>query len=484
MRQSFIGRLFNKSHPPCGCTEVSCQPAPAPAPAPVPASAPSPKPAAATLPTPVVAKAATELAKPRDWRESWGKVEPWKDSKDAAKAAPAKPAEKTVMHRAAPKPPQAAPAKPAEKAVTQRLAPKPVELEAPRQPDPLRNPDLYRNMALDTRLTNSKIPEEKQPAAPSRPMSRLFAARRPAQPNPPPPQQPPVAVAAVTPNAPSPLRSPGRAVQLPANEGNAFWTPPEPPAPKKETGPQFNAFDRDPNNPPKPGVPPRIAPGYAGPLPPRGPMPMVRQQPLPNMPSRPDMGVPDAMGNAFTLPGTRRPIPADFGGTPQEPNGFDPYVQMGQGSPPQAYGMMPNRMAMAPRMPMGTNPLMSVPGTPVAPGRPMADARPAGVPQTLAKLQDSLYPSEREAAAEQLSELSWRGQPQVVASLMKAARDDPAATVRAACLHALAHMKVDTKETLALVRKLQSDHDPRVRQEAEEALNALGDSGIQQASHK
>jgi HEAT repeat protein len=67
---------------------------------------------------------------------------------------------------------------------------------------------------------------------------------------------------------------------------------------------------------------------------------------------------------------------------------------------------------------------------------------------------------------------------------MKSAREDPAATVRAASVHALATMKVDTPDALTLVRNLKADHDPRVRQEAEEALNTLGDSGIQQASHK
>jgi hypothetical protein len=45
-------------------------------------------------------------------------------------------------------------------------------------------------------------------------------------------------------------------------------------------------------------------------------------------------------------------------------------------------------------------------------------------------------------------------------------------------------MKVDTPAACALVRDLKSDRDPQVRQEAEEALHALGDSGIQQASHK
>ena len=441
MRQSFISRLF-KSQRGCDCANVVCQPEPA--------AAPAPNPAAATLPAPAVAKVATEPAKPRDWRESWGKVEPWKERKDTAQAAPAKPME----------------------IVTERAAPAPVILETPKEPDPLKNPDLYREMAMNARPANSKIPQENQPSASSGPRFRLFGAKPPAP-------QPDVAAAPPASAGEKPNgRSPGRSVQLSANEANAFWSPPEPPAPSKEPKPKFNAFDRDENSPPPQGGPPRMVAGYTGPLPPPGPMPRVRQTGSLMMPSRPDMGVPDALGNAFTLPGTRRPIPADFGGTPQEPNGFDPAVQMGQGSPPQGYSM-----AMS-RPPMAVNPFMNVPATPVAPNQVVAAARPAAVPQLLGTLKDSLYPSERESAAEQLSELSWRGQPQVVAGLMKSAHDDPAATVRAACVHALAHMKVGTTEAMAVVRGLKSDRDPRVRQEAEEALNALGDSGIQQASHR
>jgi hypothetical protein len=449
MRQSFISRLF-KSHPPCcECTEVACQPSPASAPAPAPA------PGAATLPAPA-AKVVSEPAKPSDWRESWGKVEPWKAT---AQAAPAKPDEK----------------------VSQRAAP--VPLETPTEPDPIKAPDMYRDMAMSARLHSSKIPDEK-PVLPTRSRkSGLFASNRSVEPQHPETVVIPPTGAEAMPDEASPMRGPGRVVSLPANEGNAFWSPPEPPKRNPNT-PEGNENQLQP-----PQVPLRIAPGYAGPLPPPGPT----QPGVTMMPSPPDTGVPDAMGNAFTLPGTRRPIPADFGPTPQEPNGFDPMVRMGAGSPPQAYSMgmpamprppMANTMAMGPRMPMGMNPLMSVPATPVAPGVAVAAARPTGVPQLLAKLKDSLYPSERETAAEQLSEMNGRPQPQVVESLMKSARSDPAATVRVACVHALTHMKANPPEVAKLARDLKSDRDPRVRQEAEETLNALGDSGIQQASHR
>jgi hypothetical protein len=446
MRQSFISRLF-KSHPPCcECTEVACQPAPA--------SATAPTLVAPTTPAPG-AKVVSEPAKPSDWRESWGKVEPWKAT---AQAAPVKPAEK----------------------MSQRVAPVPVPLEGPIDPDPIKAPDMYRDMAMSARVHNSKIPEEK-PVLPTRSRkSGLFASHRPVEPEHQETVVIPPASAEAMPDVASPLRAPGRVVSLPANEANAFWSPPEPPKPNPNS-PEGNETQMQP-----PQVPLRIAPGYSGPLPPPGPM----QPRLTMAPSPPDTGVPDAMGNAFTLPGTRRPIPADFGPTPQEPNGFDPMVRMGAGSPPQAYSMgmqrppMANMMAMGPHMPMGMNPLMSVPATPVAPGSAVAAARPTGVPQLLAKLKDSLYPSERESAAEQLSDMNGRPQTQVVESLMKSARNDPAATVRAACVHALTHMKANPPEVAKLARDLKSDRDPRVRQEAEEALNTLGDSGIQQASHK
>jgi hypothetical protein len=483
MRQPLIGRLF-KSNSSCPCTPVACQPTPS---VPTQSVATSAKKAgAATSPPVTLVKKTTEPAKSSDWRKSWGKVEPWKES---AKASSAKPVE-----------------------VAKRADPKPVRIEPSAQPDPLKNPDHYRDMAMTSRLANSKIPQQDQPPAVRKP---LFA-RQPTAPMLPARPAKQVMMAKGAPNEPADLpMSPGHMVGVPADEPNAFWSPKSPAAGKEKA--KFNAFDRQPESPPQgtplvlAGVPPALGgvppslPGVAiGLVPPRGPVMNMPTPPLPAtaaqrgpMAMMPDSGVPAAMGNAFTLPATSRPIPADFGGTPQEPNGFDPLTRGGQGVPPQGYGMampgahrqpMSNMVAMGPQAPMGINPLMSVPPTPpnvqAVASSSSASAPPGSVPQLLAALKDSLCPSERETAAEQLSELNWRMQPLVVESLMKAAREDPAATVRAACVHALAHMKVDTPAACALVRDMRSDRDPHVRQEAEEALSALGDSGIQQASHK
>jgi hypothetical protein len=485
-----MGKLF-KSNSSSTSTEVACQPA-----QPI-----SPKPAVAPLPVSTIAKAPTEPAKPSDWRESWGKVEPMKVTNSA-------PREKIFP------------------VLTKRADPKPIRIEQPRQPDPLKAPDKYRDLAMQARPSNSKIPDESRPAAASTWPTKLLPEKPAAAPMPPArqvqeavvvntllvpnaamPSAPPAPNGAMPPAPPAAVPQ-GRAIQLAANEPNAFWSPEQPAKPEegKQEKSRNNAFDRESNDPPAQGMPPQRngmpqmppMPPFAAmsmmPPPPRGPMMPPRPPMPPSMPA--DMGVPDALGNAFTLPGTRRPIPADFGGTPQEPNGFDPMVQAGQGHPPQEYGMgmpgmacppMPYMMAMGPHGPMPINPLMSVPPTmqdPRAIAATPASAPSADVPQLLATLKNSLYPSEREAAIEQLCEVNWREQPKVVEGLMKAAREDPAATVRAASIHAMAHMKVDTAGAVALVRDLKSDRDPRVRQEAEEALSAFGETGIQQASHQ
>jgi hypothetical protein len=545
LRQSWLGRLF-KPNPPCDA--VVCKPAPT-----SPAAAAKP-----TAPATAVAKAATEPPQPRDWRESWGKIEPWKGAPqaDSAKRTDT-PASKPVD------------------APTRPVARKPAQLDPPKQPDPLKDPSWYGEMALKQKPTNSKIPEEMPKQKPTsskvaeetpkqRPANNKVAEEtlkqnpanskvaeetpKPVPPAPdkatvaqstprplpsfPPPQTPatptPVPAAQPTPPAPpvppaemvaiSPTQPHGRIVQVPADEPNAF-APPAPPTPPPgaEQQPKINAFDRDDGSPPPRGGVPAMAGAPQGPMPMGGPMmgpiarsgPAMGPMPMP-MPPRPpmpppmaDSGVPSGMSNAFTLTSTRRPIPADFGGTPQEPNGFGdaaPHME-GPGAPPQPYvlprsGMMPPQypgMQGTPGYPrplVAVNPLMSVPPVRIASSKPVTPAASAsGAPQLLATLKESMYPSQREWAAEQLSELNWHMQPQVVESLSKGAQDDPAATVRAACVRALGHMKVNTQEVVALVQDLKNDRDPRVRQEAGETLNALGvaprpDSDVQQASHK
>lgn len=108
-------------------------------------------------------------------------------------------------------------------------------------------------------------------------------------------------------------------------------------------------------------------------------------------------------------------------------------------------------------------------GTPLSAVKPT----PENVHQMVVALHDSLYPSQREWAAENMAAVDWRTNPQVVQALTTAAKEDPAATVRASCVRCLAKMQVNTPPVITVVRGLKNDADPRVRQEADRAMSVL-----------
>ncbi len=173
--------------------------------------------------------------------------------------------------------------------------------------------------------------------------------------------------------------------------------------------------------------------------------------------------VPSGMGNAFTNSGSSRPIPAEYGMVPQDQNAFE------------YSGMSPSpRRQMAAMPPAGYYPY-PMPMQPVMPMQPrsMAVAQEPPSGQLTAMLHDSILPSEREMAAEQLSHYDGRTQPQVVAALVAAAKDDPAPMVRACCVRSLAKMRMNTLPVVQTVQSLRNDQDIRVRQEVEQALLIL-----------
>ncbi len=89
------------------------------------------------------------------------------------------------------------------------------------------------------------------------------------------------------------------------------------------------------------------------------------------------------------------------------------------------------------------------------------------------QLKESLYPSQREWAAEGLTSANWKIHPQVVDALCGAAQDDPAPSVRCRCALSLATMNVRTETALEVIHKLQTDKDEAVRAQADEALKIL-----------
>jgi hypothetical protein len=156
-------------------------------------------------------------------------------------------------------------------------------------------------------------------------------------------------------------------------------------------------------------------------------------------------GVAAGMANAFTTGGSHRPIPAEMG---------------------VAYASTGQRGFLPPMMPAG------MPGNVPVGYAAMPPAAPVS-PVLLATLRESLYPSERETAADQLSQCDWRSQPGVVHALVAGAKSDPAPLVRVACLRSLGRMKVNTLPAVEAVKALKTDSDVRVRQEAEETLKVL-----------
>jgi hypothetical protein len=171
-----------------------------------------------------------------------------------------------------------------------------------------------------------------------------------------------------------------------------------------------------------------------------------------------------------------------------------PYPQPGMGQVPQ----MPMRGTMPPPgMPMTAPPVSQAtyPQQPPAPIlapsglEPIAYQAPAPpsfnpddptqvtgkltTAQLAGMLRDSLYPSQREMAAQRLGKCDWKADAEAMAALLAGAKDDPAPLVRAACVRALAVMKANTLPVVAALQALKSDKDVRVRHEAEQALSAL-----------
>lgn len=105
--------------------------------------------------------------------------------------------------------------------------------------------------------------------------------------------------------------------------------------------------------------------------------------------------------------------------------------------------------------------------------------------QLMQVLHTSGVPSQREFAATRLRACDPSVQPYVVEALLTAVRTDTAPLVRMAAIQSLAAMKVRTKPVLTALEGACMDRDPRVRDEAEQALQLLkGEEGVQTADYR
>jgi hypothetical protein len=204
-------------------------------------------------------------------------------------------------------------------------------------------------------------------------------------------------------------------------------------------------------------------------------VPDVQRPPTPPMPPLPQPAQGrDSAGNAFgSNPSAMSPprMPPPTGRTV---NAFTPAV------PAEAMAQSGNAFGRGNLMSTGVGNAgssMMLPSPPT-PGMSLADAAardviPQTTEQAMSVLRDALYPSQRELAAESLAKVDWHSHPHVVQALLTAARQDPAATVRAGCIRCLAQMNVNTVPVVEAARALRMDVDPRVRTEAEQAMIVL-----------
>jgi hypothetical protein len=406
---------------------------------------PAPPVQTVTIPVPTPSAEVTK-APPSNFRESWGQVEPWRPNLSEDQTA---------------------------KKTPSKSGPTAAQGEQPG--DPLKNPAWYHQQALAELARKA--------AERSKPSEHVGMAS--------------VEAAGAGPLPPGLAQMPGLG-QMPAP--GPMSPPPLPPDPFRTS---------------------RAMPMY-------GPGPGLRR----------DQGIPDAMANAFTPGGTTRPIPSDFGTVHYPDNAWSApsadayYAAMasqsrqpiaqpnaflfpGMPAPAVAQGPMPGAvpgMAGVPALPGAVpgmagmlpgygvrSPLMHVPAqqpmvlpasqshAPATMGTDTSAALPEqATPERLVEvLKTALYPSQREYAAQCLASEDWRTHSKVVEALLAGAKADPAPAVRAGCVRALAHMKVNTPDAVALVESLKFDTDARVRQAASDALADLGipmDSGIRPAS--
>lgn len=105
--------------------------------------------------------------------------------------------------------------------------------------------------------------------------------------------------------------------------------------------------------------------------------------------------------------------------------------------------------------------------------------------QLMKVLHTSGVPSQREFAATRLRNCDALVQPYVVEALITAIRSDAAPLVRVAAIASLKAMNVKSKPVLTALQAACNDRDPRVRDEAEEALRMLTEgSSVERADYR
>jgi hypothetical protein len=439
-----LSSLFGSSKTPAGETVTVISPVENP-----PSYAAAPAPA---MPAPVV----VESPKSSDWRQSWGKLTaPKTEVADAVK--PDAPKKETVV--APPKPFVPVADTPKRDVVSVFSKPSaPIGLPAAdtKQPDPLKDPATYARRPSSDAFPAGAADDRIAPAGMMKPSSDTVYSV--------PASKAPLGTQSVL-DAGSPQFVPVPIVTVPD-----YRRPPTPPPAHVPQPPEPNHAD--------------VANAFTNPTaaPPQEAVPVVANAFTP-APAPVD---PTVMAHGAFGPTGQASPPAGM----MPPPGYGP--RMPPGYPPPGYNAMAPGMAPpAPYAPVAPTSYAPVPtamppairpasyqvamANPAPPSAPVPSSRPsAGVPsEAMATLRDSIYPSQREWAADALASCNWRAQPEILHAVLTGAREDPAASVRAACVRALAKMKANSAQVLSALQSLKTDGDPRVLHEVEAALATL-----------
>jgi hypothetical protein len=399
-------------------------------------------------PDPANTKPAPAPAQPTDWRQSWGKADDHKSNP----LPPPPPLPQVVVNRE--------PAKPA------------LPQADTKQPDPLQAPDRFTKRILESRLAKPK--PAPSPAASDvvkeTPKIQPTLATQSAMATPEPAKTPKLPVAPSSLNEakvsqPNPSVSSMTTAATSMNKAPVNNYMPLP----VDTMPDMRMLPVPPTKAPQ-LVPQRLlAGGYNGPQSKAlGPVPTTADVSATNaFMATPSGAALARVTNAFG-PVDPSAAAATNQGAPGSP-GQELYASNSFSNvpvPPPGYANMPARTTMQ------AGYQSSIAG---AESRPSMATKgdSTNVSQALSTLRDSLYPSERERAAESLAATDWHANPGIVPALLSAAQEDPAATVRAGCIRCLAMMKANTTSVLHVVQGMKLDADIRVRHEAELALQIL-----------
>ncbi len=355
-----------------------------------------------------VVKTDATPAQPGDWRESWGKIPPAKPGPIQLEARPATPATPKID----------------------------LPHAVVKADDPLSTPEKFAAMPAAGVFADAPVKETKKPllaifapkATAPAPVSEEKKPERVVIVAPPPPPTPPAPAAVVEKEAPLVVKIPPPApVTLPALP-KAAPTEPTPAAAQVKADA-------------KPEIPLGMQSVLAAQSPELAPPPPPKKPASPSQAQA--MGVNANEGNAFSEPAART-TPA------MASNGF-------RGSNAPAPAANPQAEVMGRRD-----------ASPVAQAGYRQEVSPE-LAQLSVVMHESVYPSQREWAAERLGTYDWRRQPQAVEVLLERAKQDPAPGVRAECIRSLVRMNCNEPEVTQALQTFKSDANSIVREAANEA---------------